>query len=611
MRAREGVSASAVAWALVGGALAAFAVALVRWGAQPFVDYPMVAFALTALVAAVTVRGVDLARVLRWRLAWAVCAFLAWALVSALASGRVFSAIFGSPGNMWGWLTLVGVVAIAFASTSRRSAVRDALVKAAPWVVVIQSVVATWQWTEKVWPAGTFSNPTYMVMALGVLLPFTAVVPEGASAVERRLREAALVAGLWCVGLSGSRVGFVAVAVWAAVALWTGGVGVDLSESVRRWALGALVVIAVPAGVWTYRSGGVGIGEFIVDRAGRLAASWGGMMDRPLTGWGPDGFGVGAAAHVPESLMRSVSSDFGQFGADPHNLIAWIAVSTGVVGLALFGWMVFEVARNWSKQASAGRLDAPAVWAVGLYGFQAMFAPAAIQTLALALLALGSTLAIERASAGTGARPKRKGDVSDASQASAISGRVAQVALALCAVLTLSYAIQRATLKKPNELEDPLRIQKAAEFWSDPYLWYHADLVWGWAIQRNPALQAGLPDLVAAQRAADLEPGNPVYLTDLARAKAYWGLPEDEVKAAFEAVYRVFPRSPDAHAAYAEYLIVKGDVEGAWRQLEPVENVSSQEVWRVLVMYYEETGQGERAEFYGDKITAARKAQPW
>lgn len=603
-------------WAIVVLGLASFAVAFVPLGSMTYLDYPMLTMGLAAAVAAVSLRPDVIRQLLSWRVSRAMGIFLVWALVCAALSGRVFSALFGNPGNGWGWLTMVAAACLVFAASGRRTAMRQVLVITAPWIVLAESAVATYEWATKIWPAGTMSNPSYLLLVLSVLLPMTALVPEGASVSSRRLRYVALLAGLWTVGISGARVGFVLVAVWMAWALWQGRVAAEFAPRTRRIALIVLAALAIPAGIWTYLTGGVGFGGFLGDRLARVGASWAATMDRPLTGWGPDGFFVGAAGHATKGMLSNPGTNFGQIGSDPHNFLAWTGVSLGITGLFLLAWVVFEVGRNWLRQIQAGVFDDTFAWAFGLFAAQVLFAPAAVQTLPLAAMALGTSLAIEKASsavadAGKGHKGRRGSDRAARPVTSPVVRWVVTAAFVACALAVSSYALTRLTVSERPQDNDPRAIERAASFWSDPYLWYQADLAWGWAIQRDASLVSSRPELTTIHKAVELEPLDPVYLLDLARAEAVYGAPRNEVEAAFDAVYRVFPLSPDCHSSHALYLLAKKDAPGAWSHLRLIKDMKSMDVFSALSSYYKAVGQTQRAAQYEGRLNAALKAQDW
>lgn len=143
-----------------------------------------------------------------------------------------------------------------------------------------------------------------------------------------------------------------------------------------------------------------------------------------------------------------------------------------------------------------------------------------------------------------------------------------------------------------------LKTQAAAAFWRDPNLWYHASLAWAYEAQESPSLLQSRNDLTAIRQAVALDPYNPEYLSEYARTLAFYDSPPEEVDAAFDAVYEVFPLSPDAHAGHAEYYIVHGDLDRASALLEDVRAMGSPEVWRVLARYHEARGDAEVAEQY-------------
>ena len=131
------------------------------------------------------------------------------------------------------------------------------------------------------------------------------------------------------------------------------------------------------------------------------------VVGRPLTGWGADGFGVGKAA---TSTLERLAAIVGPGTPDPHNLIVWIAVSAGVVGLALFGWFATEMVLAWRSRAHAGIDITAPVWAIGMCLMVALTAPLTLHVWPMLALTLGVSLWRPRASDGPSQPQSPAGD---------------------------------------------------------------------------------------------------------------------------------------------------------------------------------------------------------
>jgi len=280
-----------------------------------------------------------------------------------------------------------------------------------------------------------------------------------------------------------------------------------------------------------------------------------------------------------------VRSSWAQIPADPHNLLLWVAVSAGVVGLILFLWFAFEVARNWVLQLRSGDDQAvlPFVLSTGSYALVVLTAPAPLQTALLAALVLGASL-----------RPERRASVP------ALAGGAVKVAGALAALVVIfmmAFALTRVSIAQTGVAMDPTRTQGLADVWRvDPYLYYRAAYDWVVAKRTDPMVGQAMPDLAAVRRASELAPYDPVYATEYARILGSYRRPRSEVEPAFARAIRLFPSSPDAHSAYAEYLLGLGDTQGAARELRAAQRVGvSAEIARVWSLYFAQTGDQEQA----------------
>ena len=95
------------------------------------------------------------------RLMMAWTAFLGWALVSALASGRFWASLMGEPTNMLGWFLLLATTALALAGSLYGAAFRRHLENWV-WLAVLAELlwVTYGQFTTTDQSAGTFFNST-------------------------------------------------------------------------------------------------------------------------------------------------------------------------------------------------------------------------------------------------------------------------------------------------------------------------------------------------------------------------------------------------------------------------------------------------------------------
>lgn len=567
-------------------------------------DLPLLSLALTGLVtAALLPKGRQAGALLRWRVAWAWTAWLGWALLSALVSGRGFVAFSGTPFNLMGWFTVAVVGSIALASAASGTGMRTALQRLAPIVVGVEAVFVLLDWLQGASElGGTLSNSTYLAEVLVLFLPLVADSALSAGKTRERVwRWAVVASGLAAVVWASARAALLGLLVWAAVLAF-----IELRRR-ANWSTGrvlgvvggcAVAVLALVAVLGRSRIVS-GLGWTAAVRANIWQPVAKAVGLRPLFGWGPDGYQAAVYGFVKPPTVHGIG--FGQVAPDPHNLLVWIVVSTGVVGLALFAWLAFEIGRNWVKQARAGSGPTVAPFVAGalLYAFVALSAPTALQTLPLAALVIGASLRIERA------------------DSSASSIRVAELAtralaitlsLLLCAMATTRLSIARED--QPGGY-DPVRTQRAADLWRiDPFLYYQASIGWGYAAARGTqSVPTADADLAAIRRAVALAPTDPVYQTELARTLAFYRAPRETVSAAFERALELFPNSPDARTSYAGYLIAQGDLPAARRELDRVRTLEDlPAVMRANAAYFRALGDSARAAGWEAKQEAAEAA---
>lgn len=512
------------------------------------------------------------------RLTAAWLAFLAWAFVCALLSGRVWPSVAGEPTNGLGLLALVAFTALVAFAMGRTDAVARALATAAPVVVVAQVAATLVQLATAANPRGSLPNSTYLGEAVVLLVPFVLIEGGGALPLRRAERIAIAVAAVVVLAAAGSRVAAAVAFFWLVRELMT---RIPLAPRVRVLAVAGLV-IAVAAGALVFARAEV-LGSAGVETLGERPQMWRAAADavvqRAAVGFGPDGFIAGGVAVT--TVERALSEPvlvFRPGASDPHNLLVWVAVSTGIVGLALFIWALVEVAVRWRASAraaagdSAGAMRAAAWGAGGLFAV-ALTAPLALQVVPLFALVVGVSLGGPRA-----ASAQSRG-------AAALMRPVgAWTAVALAALL-----VANAATRLPLEVHGPevsgrraRPAQAASDLWRfDPRLAHLASLHWGWVAQVDPAVTAAEPDLVAIERAFALDSRDPFIAFERARTLRFHGATDERIEAAFLDTFARWELYPAARAEYAVFLAQRGRADEAREQLAVAELVSDGDVDRI------------------------------
>jgi O-antigen ligase len=599
-------------------ALITLATAFNPFGTVQFTDLPMLSLALTALVLVALIPAEKTVQALvAWRVAWAGLAWYAWAKICAALAPMPLTAFFGLPGSGYGWLAIGALGVAVLLGAARSNRLRTALGTVAPFVLVGEGILVFWQLAGGHYPGGSFSNSSYLGLVVLALLPFSAETASDAAAPgwRRALGAVGVVVALAAMLVGDARVALVVgVAVTAAFAVRAVG-------SSRRWS------VARTAGAWAASVAGLGavlgvalvatgqtavVGAFFADRSRLWGPALRAIGHRPITGFGPDGYDAGIYSFVSARGINPAAG-FGQVSPDPHNLLLWVMVSTGIVGLALFGWWLYEIGRNWIHQVRAGgaaSLFAPAVGALA-YGALALTTPAAMQSMPIFALVLASSLRIE----GSGVAVARgasaaKGAAPQASRLQGLAARTARWLAIVLVAISLLGTLTRLSIARVDAQDqgDPRLTQALANAWHyDAFLYYRASIDWGYAVGRDSALRQTRPDLIAIRRAVALEPINPIYRTELARTLGFYGEPPSVVEPAFRDALRLFPGSPDAHAGYAEYLMSQGRMQDAGRVLEAgLAKSQAVELLDLAVTYYTQTGDTAKAQSYADKASAAR-----
>lgn len=493
----------------------------------------------------------------------AFIAFMAWALLGALASGRVWPALVGESTNRFGWMTLVCLAAIAWAASRWAPEVTWLLRRHAWWIVLLESLFALFRLmlTNDLAVGGTLPNSTYLGEAFLLLLawipPDTDTPPW-----QKRYRSGTIALAIFTLAVVQSRAALLVATLWL---LWTFLRAMRASLRLKVSVVLAVMTVAVVALI-SFMPAGVLGPNGSVPFGGRLAA-WGqagaATLKRPVLGWGADGYWPAAASvRTIEAANAGHSLLLGPGATDPHNFLVWVGVSTGTVGLLLWLWFGLETARAWAR-SEARRTVAPAAWSLAAVLAVGLTAPIPLHISLLFALIVG---------VGFGA----------ASASAAVSERrfefpgwvpVAAASLALLVALVFSLnAMTRAMYQTASQQRSPAIAADAASassLWAaDPYLAYLSSLHAGWAAATDPQAGWAAADMEALDRALRLDRRNPFYALERARASIHYGGTPEQVDAAFAEAFERYPAYPLARAEYARYLAANGRPDDARQQLE-------------------------------------------
>jgi len=504
----------------------------------------------------------------RLGLSWTL--FLAWAGVAAFFSGRALSAFMGEPTNLLGLWTLLAVASVIVGAALRGKAAQRLLERWSPWVLAVQvafsalglALVAgnppiNWDLAAR----GTLPNSSALGEAMLLLLPWTVTRVRTAAKLTAadRFGIAVAVASIVTLAVGRSRIALVVAVLWA---VWVVIERSALADKTRRVALGGLVgaaallfagYVALQVGV----PGGGQLGlrpEFTRIGIKAVAAS-------PVLGYGPDGFiAGGASVSTREAVDPNAVLVFSRGATDPHNVLLWVALSTGFAGLALFVWSLVELALAWRARAQAGVDVSAGAWAV--VGALVVFAtaPATLSLLPLFGFVVGASIA---------GRPRER-----LSGAKRIAGFGLLGALAVGSLLLTANALTRFPVDNPNAIVSARlapQAQQAADNWRvDPYLYYLASLHWGWAAQTDPNVAAARPDLVAVQRGARIDTRDPLIALEAARTLRFYRETPASVVAGFEEAIARWPLHPVARVELARYLMEQGETARATQVAQPL-----------------------------------------
>jgi hypothetical protein len=494
------------------------------------------------------------------RLRLAAGVFLGWALVSTVASGRGWTPFVGETENGLGWFTLLAVFVVAAAAARNTSAISRLLVSYAPWIVAGESILLGSQLAAGAQMAGTLPNSTYLGEFLLLLLPWTLAGWSGRVRDRTAWRLLAVALGVAALAVSGSRVALAVALVWVVWALVR---PLRLSRTMRALLSAAALFAAAGLAFLFARAevlGSVGISTLGL-RPELWLTSLRATLARPIVGWGPDGLLAGGSASTTVEMARAGTALVLQPGGpDPHSFVAWVAVSMGFVGLALLGWLGYEIARQCARGRSVRPFGLTGAWAFGMTATVMLTAPVAVQVLPLLGLVVGVSVGYDTLSSEHQVRARAR------FRSVLLAGT-----FALCFLLMIANGATRAPLEVAGVGRSP-RLARTASLASrlwrfDAHLASLAGQHWAYA---GGYSSRTYPQQLRAEmaRAARLDRRNPYLALDEAISLRFWGSPPAQVDRAYSEAYRRFPFHPIARADRALFLAGEGRLAEARRELD-------------------------------------------
>lgn len=525
-------------------------------------DYAVVFAGIVGVFSAVGLLAGGDVGLSRSRLTYAWTALMGWALLSAVLSGRPWASLVGETSSMLGLGMLAAMTAVALASERYARQIRRVIETFGWYVLLAESALVFVQLLSASTPSGTLPNSSYLGEAAVLLLPWT-LGSADTPTWQRWPRIVTVVVTLAALAASGARVATVVGIAWA---IWA--IARDRSWSVRARTVGLLALIAVVASVGLFFAGNEILGSGNVSALGQRPAlariAVAAIALRPVVGWGPDGYRAGGSAASTVDLAGSgPMTVVGQGAGDPHDVLLWVAVSTGLVGLALFAWFGTETVLRWRMRLREGVDAWPAIWAIAVLAVVLLTEPAFPLVLPLAALVFGSSL--------WGPAPSGSTD----SAASSLSRAVGVGVLALLALTSGLLALDggvRSGLEDVGPASSPQlaagALGAARTLSVDPHLWLLASRHISLASSGDPTMFPTGTGLVAIERAQALDGLDPDYPLQRALTLQSLQAPSAAVVAAYQQVFDRYPLQPQARAELAIYLARLGQPRDAEAQLK-------------------------------------------
>lgn len=457
--------------------------------------------------------GLPLGMVLLVRLAWrrdraaiAAVVFLTWAMVGAAASEAPWRSFLGQVnGNSQSVLIFAGVFgfwALARSLSDRGRALVGPVIVAALGVSTLVGVLQVVVGVQSGPLAsaggranGLEGNAAYFSAPLCGAVAWCATVSEAAIVARSRLLAVAgVVFFALGIGLSGTRVSIVAIAVVIAMlCLRARNMRSVFVAAAAIVGLGSSLVVQQLFLSSSIRSGASSVERFSsVGTEGRIEVWKAGLSafrDRPILGWGLGRVRVGIQHHFTPDFVRLFQTDDRNYAwTDVHNVLVQMLVAVGIVGVVLLAVFVVLAFR---------KVDFGLALAAVAISINWLLQPAVISSLAVAAIFLGAAAGRLVPTRPTGGRSR--------------TATISAVVVGLTAALALVAADVHLRLAVQQDQMAGIR-SAAAWFGDDPFV--IDEFVLGTYQQHLASDQPAR--VAAARRAVAAEPDVPIWWNELA-----------------------------------------------------------------------------------------------
>jgi O-antigen ligase len=325
---------------------------------------------------------------LRWhRVMWVLVALVGWAGVSTLFSVSPALSVWGSYHGNEGLASVFGYVLVAFLAIQYVRSTR-ALRTVAVAAVVTGSLVSAYALLQfaGVDPFGwvndagrvfsTMGNAdmlgTYLLFPLALAVGSALSTPRGRSLFGWWAAAALIASALAATATRGAWIGALAAGLCIGLVGWG---GLWHASRNRKLALGGLAVAGVAgiaAAIVLVRPRLAGSATTLSSLLARLSNGrtviWltglRGWLTRPITGWGPDGFGRAFQSAVGADWYAMVEGL--QTAESAHNFLVQTLVTLGIPGLVLtvwaLAWAAVESLRGLRRAKGPARMLLVALW---------------------------------------------------------------------------------------------------------------------------------------------------------------------------------------------------------------------------------------------------------
>jgi len=299
---------------------------------------------------------------LRWHpLMWVLVALTGWACVSALFSPSPILSVFGAYGSNEGLAAILGYALVAFLAIQYVRSTR-ALRTMAITVVSAASLVSGYAvvqfagldpfgWINETGRAfATMGNPdslgTYLLLPLALALGLALSTTRRWHRLGWWAVAALIAAALLATATRGAWIGAIAAALCAGLLGWARGRQASRTRKSVVCGLAAAAVVAIAFAIVSIRPRLAGnattVSAVLTSLSNGRTVIWltglRAWLAKPITGWGPDGFGRAFQSAAGADWYALV--DGLQAALNAHNFLIQTLATLGVPGLALIAWVL-------------------------------------------------------------------------------------------------------------------------------------------------------------------------------------------------------------------------------------------------------------------------------